>query len=91
MGWDNNPYYNPEKWGLKIFDSVEREDLIYEFDMFVIWEHEDGRVFWGGDSGCSCPTPFEDVNSLDQLEAGTLAEACAVRDEVLEEWRNAKW
>lgn len=32
----------------------------YSFDTFWIFKHdESGRIFYGSDSGCSCPSPFE--------------------------------
>lgn len=65
MSWDQNVFYDPEKFGLKIVLTVER-DLFYEFDMFVIWT--DGERFYSAtDSGCSCPIPFEDL-TLDDLK-----------------------
>ena len=33
----------------------------------MIWQHKDGRLFYGQDSGCSCPSPFENFNSLADL------------------------
>lgn len=74
---DNNIYYDPEKFGLKIFEHIEDDHASYSFDDFVIWERlEDGKLFYGTDSGCSCPSPFEDqglsdltpVTTLEQLE-----------------------
>jgi hypothetical protein len=69
-------YYNPEasEPGLKVFGCVEK-DLSYEFDMVVVWEDKDGNLYWATDSGCSCPTPFEnhDFASLDRLNKQSLA------------------
>lgn len=74
---DNNIYYDPEKFGLEIFDQIDDDHASYSFDDFVIWRRlEDGKLFYLTDSGCSCPSPFEDygvadlipVTSLEQLE-----------------------
>lgn len=62
-----NPYYNPETWGLGIFDEVNTGGS-YEFDQFVIWEKlEDSTLWYGTDSGCSCPTPFEHFHEWGDL------------------------
>jgi hypothetical protein len=37
--------------------SVMRD---YSFDEERIGVHEDGKVTWGFDSGCSCPSPWHD-------------------------------
>lgn len=65
----NNIYYSPESHGLTIVDSIDTGGS-YEFDIVAIWKDSDGNLFWAADSGCSCPTPFEnytDVASLDRL------------------------
>lgn len=63
----SGPYYSPEDFGLVMVGDVEA-DLGYEFDMFVVWQREsDGALFWDTDSGCSCPSPFGDVASVDDL------------------------
>lgn len=55
-----NVYYEPEKFNLQIIGMME-ENLSYAFHMLVSWQHiPSGRVFWREDSGCSCPSPFED-------------------------------
>ncbi len=59
-------YYSPENYDLTIVGELSA-DLDYEFDMLVVWQHKDGRVFYASDSGCSCPSPFEDYNSLESL------------------------
>lgn len=67
-------YYNPEMFDLTILSSADVADS-YEFDMIVVWKHADGRFFIGNDSGCSCPSPFENFDSLDELtEVTNLAE-----------------
>ena len=65
MKINGNLYYYPEKSGLEIFESVDTAGD-YEFDMFVVWRKlDDNTLFYGTDSGCSWPTPFEDF-TLDE-------------------------
>lgn len=64
--YNTNIYYNPKKHGLTPFDEVETAGG-YEFDTTVIWQDNDGKLYWAHDSGCSCPTPFEDFNSIKDL------------------------
>lgn len=53
-------YYSPESRGLITFDELHEDDLSYEFNIIWIARHVDsGELFWAHDSGCSCPTPFE--------------------------------
>lgn len=63
----SNIYYTPEAFGLTIVAMVEREPN-YDFDMVVVWKDQDGNAYWGQDSGCSCPSPFEDYHTVDSLE-----------------------
>lgn len=66
MGYYNaDLYYQPEKFGLRPVFEYELREPCYSFDIFVLWKHEDGTLYWAYDSGCSCPSPFEDYTSLD--------------------------
>lgn len=52
-------YTEPEAFGLRQvaeFDAAES----YEFSMVVLWRDHRGDLWAAYDSGCSCPTPFED-------------------------------
>lgn len=62
-----DPYHQPEAFGLTLLGSVDRYEPDYSFDIVAVWYHEDGRLFVGSDSGCSCPSPFEDSTSLADL------------------------
>lgn len=67
-----NPYSYPERCGLKIVAELE-ENLSYAFDMLVVWEDLKTReLFYGEDSGCSCPTPFEDFKREDLIAIKSL-------------------
>ncbi len=62
MRVEGNPYYSPEQFGLEILFDIDTAGS-YEFDMFVIWERKSDRtIWWATDSGCSCPTPFDDCD-----------------------------
>ena len=37
----------------------------YDFDIIAFWADKDGIVYYGTDSGCSCPCPFEDCTFED--------------------------
>jgi hypothetical protein len=65
--YDNNPYNNPEKFGLTRVALLDDPEASYSFGYLVLWKHEDGRLFYAQDSGCSCPSPFEDFNTLEDL------------------------
>jgi len=79
--WEKNPYYNPEALGLEIVEQLNPY-LSYEFDMVVVWrEVESGNLYWAADAGCSCPTPFEDYNSVESLNKFNYEEiASAVKN-----------
>lgn len=80
-----NIYYDPEKFGLKIVCEIEYSSGSYEFDKRVIFMRVcDGKLFTARDSGCSCPTPFEDIflNDLEDYNFGTI------RNEALEKSKN---
>ena len=63
-----NPYYSPEEMGLETVADLEMREPDWDFDLVAVWKHtETGRLYWAADSGCSCPTPFEDYTSLDKL------------------------
>lgn len=66
MGYyDSNIYYSPEKFGLETVGDIDFDDD-YGFDIFVVWrETATGRLGYGEDSGCSCPSPFEDFTPED--------------------------
>ena len=73
--YGNNIYYNPEKFGLEIVAEIEYSSGSYEFDTRVVWKKKDVHSFWTArDSGCSCPTPFEDedLESIDRLNQDEL-------------------
>lgn len=72
MRVENNIYYNPENSGMTIFDSIDTAGS-YEFDIFLIlMKLDDNSLYYTHDSGCSCPTPFEDVREVDEITNATF-------------------
>ncbi len=46
--------------------EVEWEDQSYQFDMTRVYLHKPtGELYYAEDSGCSCPSPFEDTTTDD--------------------------
>ena len=44
----------------------ERRGESYQFDLIGVRKRtSDGKVFWSTDSGCSCPSPWEDHTDAD--------------------------
>lgn len=88
MGYYEDVYSSPEKHGLTTVGSVDWCDEPYEFDMTVVWQDEDGEFYWGSDSGCSCPSPFEEFLSKDALASGTFHEMAYELTETLNTRKN---
>lgn len=61
-------YYQPEHFGLTQVAEIDYSTGSYEFDLRVIWRHEGGALYTARDAGCSCPSPFEDYQSLESLD-----------------------
>lgn len=67
MGYSDPDVYNqPEAFGLTILAELDG-GRSYDFDYIVLFQHDDGTLFWAWDAGCSCPEPFEDFTSLSDL------------------------
>jgi hypothetical protein len=58
---------HPEAFGLEIVAEFYDPDACYDFDTFIVWKDKAGSFYYAGDSGCSCPTPFEDYRSVKEL------------------------
>lgn len=69
MSWMNstpNPYYDPAEAGLVKVAEVDLSEPFYSFDLLVVWADADG-LYLGTDSGCSCPSPFENYNGKQDM------------------------
>ena len=73
MPSDPDVYTYPEKFGLNLIGEIAGDASgDYGFDIFVVWKNKYGKLYWGEDSGCSCPSPFEDYHSVSQLNEGSM-------------------
>lgn len=75
MKIQGNPYYSPELSGLEIINSFDIGKS-YEFNKLLIWKNlEDNTLWYGTDSGCSCPTPFDnfDESCMTKIESHSLS------------------
>ena len=65
-----NIYYSPEAYGLEVVGECEFSDLDYQFDTRVVWKTTDPKpvmYYTARDEGCSCPTPFEEYQHINDL------------------------
>lgn len=88
----DNMYYSPERFGLTTVGEFDLSEPDYSFDLFVVW-HKDGKLYWATDHGCSCPSPFEDLDTLDApgLENGTKWDAMKAIDAALAQAAEDRW
>lgn len=70
MSWHvNDVYHSPEKFGLTIVGMLDDPQSSYSFDDTVVWQSTDSRkLYYGQDSGCSCPSSFEGQGIEDLTE-----------------------
>lgn len=73
MSWDDNVYYSPEKFGLTRIGEADLREPDYSFDLIAAWKGDEG-FYLGTDSGCSCPSPFENYHGKDDLTGPLTAE-----------------
>lgn len=79
-------YSEPEKFGLTTVGEIQWGEACYDFNLTVVWRRDaDGAFLYAEDTGCSCPSPFEDTGINDLLPATPLAEFQAHLNERNEE------
>lgn len=61
-------YYGDMPEGVTFIGDIEWDNEAYQFDMTGIWKTKRGEYWIGDDSGCSCPSPFENVHGIDDLD-----------------------
>lgn len=67
MSYDN-VYNSPERHRLSIIGELNDPAACYTFNNLVVWRsNKTGQLYWATDSGCSCPSPFEDHTEIDHL------------------------
>lgn len=67
-------YYDPQKLGFKLLAEIDYSDGNYCFDLLCVWQDlKTGELKWARDSGCSCPSPFDetDIKDLNTLTYGS--------------------
>lgn len=58
---------------LAFIADIDLAEPDYSFELLRIYvRRSDGMLLWATDSGCSCPSPFEDV-TVSELRESTLA------------------
>ena len=68
MSYDLNVYSSPGKFGLATVGEVEWGDACYSFDLTTVWRDEvTGSLYYADDSGCSCPSPYENTSRNDLI------------------------
>lgn len=61
--------------GLAYLGEISWDDGCYQFDLTAVWYSIDmGQLYYADDSGCSCPSPFENISTVEQLIECTLSE-----------------
>lgn len=76
--YDDNIYYSPEKHGLKLIAEVDLSEPCYSFDKLAVWRDDEG-FYLATDSGCSCPSPFENYAGKADI-TGPLSRADAIEE-----------
>lgn len=56
----NFNYSDPSDHGLEPVAELELENEAYQFNIVAVWKDRDGVLWAAHDTGCSCPSPFED-------------------------------
>lgn len=71
MSYDTNPFYSPDTFDspLVLEASTSLSDEAYQFEYLAVWSLKANPTMFytASDSGCSCPTPFEDFHTLADL------------------------
>lgn len=73
MSWDTNILNHPEKHNLAVVAEADISEPDYSFDMIAVWADSEG-FYLATDSGCSCPSPFENYEGKADLTGPLTAE-----------------
>ena len=87
----DNIFYDADQFGLSVVAELEDPAACDSFDTVIVWKDAQGNYFWDHDSGCSCPTPFEDINSVADLSPLTQDTWEAFLQFVVEDWVRESW
>lgn len=78
-------FFDSAALGLVQVVSLDREEQSYMFNYADVWYRpEDGYFYAATDSGCSCPSPFEGIQSLGDME-GPFTRKAAM------DWMRNQW
>jgi len=75
-GNDDDDYYpayfniesDTDKCGFVQVAYCDEPGMSYEFNSYIVLKDKESGLFYGaGSSGCSCPTPFEEYQTLSSL------------------------
>ncbi len=83
---DRKRVLQPRNYNLALLTEVELAEADYSFDILAVWKGELG-FYLATDSGCSCPSPFEDYNGVDDLTGPLTAEQTI--EEATSLWKDA--
>jgi hypothetical protein len=68
-------FASPAAFGLESFGSIDWSDGGYDFDYIAVWRDlGTGTFYYAEDSGCSCPSPFEDHSRETLIPLTSLGE-----------------
>jgi hypothetical protein len=78
VDYSENLYYSPEASNVDLIGTVQWGEASWDFDLTCVWRSkEDPTKFYvASDSGCSCPSPFENIE-LSELKPMTKHQALA--------------
>lgn len=79
-------YYDRNDLGLTYIDEADLSYPDYSFDLVGAWKDSEGRIYISTDSGCSCPTPWQNHGTIDDF-TGPMGKGDAIT-EALSLWKN---
>lgn len=92
MGWGRPDVYSqPEKFGLELIGTIQWEPDSYSFDLTAVFRDKAGTLYWADDSGCSCPSPFEDYTRIEQLTKGMADQLQEHLELAMTTWEGDNW
>jgi len=68
-----------EALGLTQISEANLSEPDYSFDLIGAWKDAQGGIYLSTDSGCSCPTPWENHGQMDDF-TGPLTKAQAIEE-----------
>jgi hypothetical protein len=70
--------------GYRVLERIQQDHLSWEFnEIRIVQDNETGKLGYGHDSGCSCPSPFEDYPTFKHYELITPANVDEIKEEIM--------